>query len=151
MNTTLKVKGYWSRVNRTENCWNWDGAKRGPYGGLHWDNKHLLAHRVSWQLANGEIPEGMCVCHKCDNPLCVNPEHLFLGTKTDNNKDRDSKKRQATGERNAASKLTADDICFIRYFHKVGYSQRTIAKNFNVSQPQIGNIVNRINWGYINP
>lgn len=94
---------FWTRVNKTDSCWIWVGQKRHgklPYGML-WikENGKLvsrMAHRISWELHNGEIPKNQCVLHDCpfgDNPSCVNPKHLWLGTRIENNKDRDSKGR----------------------------------------------------------
>jgi len=104
------VASFWSRVTKTEGCWLWQGAPTASgYGQLKCraiSSVPLLAHRVSWELASDrEVPTGLHVLHNCpggDNPLCVNPAHLWLGTTQDNSKDRDAKGRVARGDRNGA-------------------------------------------------
>lgn len=79
---------FWSKVSKTDGCWNWIGAKnRKGYGNLKRGERYLNAHRYSWELTNGSIPAGKWVLHKCDNPACVRPEHLFLGDVLVNNRD----------------------------------------------------------------
>ncbi len=99
----------------TPGCWLWTGALGGGagdgrYGHIRHEGKTLPAHRVSYELHKGEVPQGICVCHKCDNPRCVNPEHLFLGTHLDNMRDMYSKGRRvaATGLRSGPGKLSDD-------------------------------------------
>lgn len=93
------VKRFLKKTFKTSTCWIWLGNKKPDkycvYGIITMNRKSLRAHRFSWIYFNGSIPEGVCVLHRCDNPLCVNPRHLFLGTRIDNNKDRDKKGRNA--------------------------------------------------------
>lgn len=102
-NTTER---FFSHVNKTDSCWLWIGAKNSDgYGSFHIGSrkdgscKAISAHRMSWILERGEVPSGMCVLHSCDNPACVCINHLFLGTRDDNNKDRNQKGRCKSGIR----------------------------------------------------
>ena len=93
---------FWSKVNKTDGCWLWTGYRfHAGYGGFHESQPKRtvrLAHRVAWELTNGLIPDGLHVCHTCDNRSCVRPDHLFLGTNADNVADKVAKGRQAKGE-----------------------------------------------------
>lgn len=93
---------FWSKVNKTETCWLWTSAVIRRYGIFSVGSRKVRAHRYVWEITNGPIPEGLFVCHTCDTPLCVRPDHLFLGTAADNAKDAVSKGRSATGDRNGS-------------------------------------------------
>lgn len=131
-------------------CWLWT-RYRTPhgYGRVAYKSKAELAHRVSWFLANGPIPDGMGVLHSCDNPPCVNPAHLFLGTSLDNNADCRSKGRHAYGERNGVSKLTRDDVIRIRAERANGRAQRDIAYSYGVSQSLVSMVTNGKLWVHV--
>lgn len=111
------------------------------------------AHRVSWILHFGAIPAGLLVCHKCDNPACVNPGHLFLGTIADNNADMTKKgraRRVHTGSNNPRARFTPDQIREIRGLYEIGHAnQYELAKQFCTSQGHINNIINRRIWKHI--
>lgn len=120
-------------------CWLWTGSVSPlGYGQLTHGNKHQTAHRFSWRRSVGEIPPGMCVLHRCDVPSCVNPHHLFLGTKRDNTHDMMKKGRdRCIGERNPGAKLTSADIAAIR-----AHSESCVkaARRFGVSRSTISAI-----------
>ena len=142
---------FWNKVNKTDTCWLFTGYKNKKGYGKFKVNKQILAHRFSYELHYGPIPKGMYVCHKCDNPPCIRPDHLFLGTQKDNMDDMLLKGRNNPkfGEDNAASKLTDANVRFIRSYPIYRGSQTELAKQFNVSQELISKIVNNKNWKHI--
>ena len=134
-------------------CWLFQGAikKKGlPYGWVGYKKTQMNAHRASWIHANGEIAEGLNVCHKCDVPKCINPEHLFLGTQKENVLDMWSKGRHPRlnlgGEKNRASKLTLEQVREIRFMLSKNIKQQIISEKFKVSQPAISDIKNKRRW-----
>lgn len=144
---------FWAKVRKTDGCWLWIGsrAKRG-YGkiqvGVRSANGHPVAeyaHRVSWQLHKGEIPVGQLVMHKCDNPSCVRPDHLFVGSYQDNTDDMYAKGREARGA-NIHGKLSDDAV---RQIRSLSGTQREIAARFGVSQAQISLIRTRRQWTHV--
>lgn len=86
---------FWAKVEKTPTCWLWKGSVSQGYGATYFRGHLTRAHRASWIMANGEIPKGKIACHKCDVPLCVNPDHIFIGTHKDNMQDMISKGRGA--------------------------------------------------------
>lgn len=108
----------------------------------------VSAHRFAWELANGEVPDGLCVLHRCDTPACVNIDHLFLGTHHDNALDKVAKGRawRPRGEKNVKAKLTAANVEAIRSLHAGGYSRRDLSFMYQVTHAQIGAIVNQKSW-----
>lgn len=110
---------------------------------------HIGAHQLSWMLHRGPIPDGLCVLHRCDNRACVNPDHLFLGTKTDNARDRDIKNRQAKGTRVNTCKLSPAQVLEVRALAAAGAKYRTLGRQFGVSGTAIKYIVSRRNWRHL--
>ncbi len=132
-------------------CWLWLGAanSRG-YGWVRRGGKTYLAHRFAWTRARGAIPHGMSVLHRCDVPCCVNPDHLFLGTRADNNADMVAKGRQARGEKKLRlAKLSESQVHEIRSRVAAGESQRSIARAFEICQPHVGCIARGERWAHV--
>jgi hypothetical protein len=128
-------------------CWPWKQApKANGYGRLHWERKSHLVHRLAWKLLKGPIPDGLLVLHKCDNRICCNPRHLFLGTYIANVADRDAKGRQARGERGGTAKLTRQQIREIRASRT---RQIDIAEAFNITQAHVSTIKRRKAWRHV--
>ena len=130
-------------------CWVWVGRPNtSGYGTFSLNKKRERAHRVSWMLNRGPIPEGLQVLHKCDNPPCVNPDHLFLGTNADNVKDRVSKGRTAPndGETNPKALLTKWLVLKIKRMRKRRMTYKAIGDTFGVSLPAVYKAVHGKTW-----
>lgn len=144
--------GFWIRVAVTERCWPWLGYRERGYGRVSFGGVLRRAHQVAYELCFGPIPKGLCVLHTCDNPACVRPDHLFLGTQLDNIADRTRKGRSATGRRLAYSphptqrKLTADRVRAIRAAATGGEAHAAIAQREKVARATVYKIVERITW-----
>jgi hypothetical protein len=155
------VAKFWNRVDKNGPipahvphlgpCWVWTGRlaskKKFRYGIVIVGGKEVRAHRFAWELAHSTIPEGLCVLHRCDRANCIREEHLFLGTKKDNNLDRDSKNRQASCEKNNKAKLTAEMVSTIRWSYTVGgLPVRTLSNWYEVAYGTIWRIVHNTAW-----
>jgi len=145
---------FWAKVDKKgpDECWEWRAGKRRGYGAINEgarSSRILSAHRVSWELENGPIPAGKFVCHHCDNPSCVNPAHLFLGTVADNQRDMANKGRSSRGERRWSSKLSKQDVHGIRQMLGQDILGKVIAKKYGMSQAAISNIKTGKAWGWL--
>jgi hypothetical protein len=157
--TDLSVR-FWQKVNKSGptpahfpqigNCWIWIASGQ-RYGKIRRSGIYVLAHKISWELANGPVPSGMCVLHRCDNPKCVRPDHLWLGTLLDNVRDRELKRRhphlnsppRAYGEKNPAAKLTQKQVQSIL---KMRGRQVDIGRRFGVAQTTVSRIKLGQSW-----
>jgi len=129
-----------SGLNPTTGCIEWSGGYSGSgYGACVFRGRQTGVHRVSYELVHGPIPPGLCVLHRCDNRKCIAPAHLFLGTRADNAKDRDAKKRAPYGSRHPAAKLSIGDVRAIREA-KASATQKAIAARFDVSESLVSQI-----------
>ena len=160
-------KRFWSKVDRSagpDGCWLWTAYRLpGGYGQFSIGNTLQRAHRVAWELTHGPIPAGMHCLHRCDNPSCVNPAHLFLGTQKDNVRDMRTKKRHdwsglhlgrerlyPMGEGCSWHRLTADEVLEIRVRYAAGgISTRALAADYGVSGHHVWAIVSRKVWRHI--
>ncbi len=142
---------FYKYVDKGAGCWEWKGHfARNGYGRFtaH-PGRSVIASRFSWELEHGVIPDGAIVCHKCDNPKCVRPDHLFLGTNRDNVDDCVRKGRNTKGEMVGTAKLTADAVRGMRERYASGESQRKLALAFGVSQSTVWGVCNRILWKHV--
>jgi len=142
----LRFGKYFS-IDPASGCYVWTGAiYPNGYGQISVNRRMQLAHRVSWEMANGPIPEGQFVCHRCDTRACVNPDHLFIGTRRENVDDMLAKGRQGHGESHGNAVLT-DDI--VRRVRAAKGPQVDIAKQFNISKQQVSRIIRGDRWAHV--
>jgi HNH endonuclease len=161
---------FWKKVRKTGTCWIWTASKRNKgYGAFSYTREGKLiqdrAHRFSWEIHHGPIPEGLCVLHNCpggDNPACVNPDHLYLGTKAMNNADTITKGRYnharkrgncgggyPRGEAHPAAILSEADVCSIRSARKAGESFGSISRRLSLSIGHVFRIVTGKAWSHV--
>lgn len=162
-NASRTPESFWSKVKKSDGCWEWQGAKRNNGYGWSWAHRSST-HRVSYEFAVGPIPPGLWVLHHCDNRLCVRPEHLFLGTRQDNIDDMVSKGREARGEQHGSrtkpdrmprgerigtAKLTDAAVRQIRALASQGVTPAEIGRKFGMNRKHIQRVVSRKLWKHL--
>jgi hypothetical protein len=150
---------FWSKVDRRgpDECWEWKGARTSGYGVLGAGPRGSglkRAHRLSWELVNGPIIEGLEICHRCDNPPCVNPGHLFAGTPADNQRDSKEKGRHSPpplhrGQDQHLAKLKPADVLQIRSMRQRGTAVVAIANMFSVDRATIKSVLSGRTWRHV--
>lgn len=150
------VDRFWLQVRKGSGCWVWIGnLDIGGYGRIVVHGRKMKSHRYSWQIHFGPIPPGMLVCHKCDRPACVRPDHLFLGTNLDNRRDSVDKDRHNSGhgcgELNGNAKLTQEAVDYIRKHHRRRsrgeFRTNALAARFGVLPEAIRSLLRGQTWG----
>lgn len=158
--TVLQIKGddqtrFWSKVNNAspDACWEWTddaAADKDGYGSVWFRGTQQRAPRVAWMLTHGPIPEGQMVRHRCDNPPCVNPAHLELGTSQENDQDRVDRERSARGIKNGGGAVLDEDaVRTIRVEVSEGATHRTVAARHGVSKTTVSSIIAGRLWGWV--
>lgn len=144
---TTTTDRFWAKVQKTEGCWEWQGARQGPngYGNFYFDGQVSGAHRYSYRLHYGSVPTGLSVLHRCDNRSCVRPDHLFAGTHLDNMRDMLRKGREASGER-IARKITSTVATAIWACYHTGEPLIDIAARYGVSESTVCEIGKGRKW-----
>jgi hypothetical protein len=138
------------RINEITGCHEWLGKKNNKgYGMLGHEGKSKLSHRFAWERLHGKIPEGLCCLHKCDNPACNNPDHLFLGTHYENMMDRDAKNRGSLGSRNSMAKLDEDKVKVIDALLRSGMRVFEVAKETGSNPDMVHNILRGKTWTHV--
>lgn len=144
---------FWPKVDKNgpNGCWNWKGGVcSASYGIFHFNHKQENTHRVAWEMVHGPIPEHMYICHHCDNKICVNIKHLFLGTARENQLDAFRKGRKVlVGEANSLSKLTEIEVLDIRKALIAGENQYSVAAKYGTTQSNISRIGKRHLWKHL--
>lgn len=146
------IERFWIFVNKTDTCWMWIGSRNNNGYGKFKVGSHLISsHRFIFETINGPIPPGKIIRHSCDNPICVNPDHLLVGTCQDNINDKCARGRvsRLNGEQNPNAKLLKSDIPMIRKLYKDGLSQKEIGILFGVVKQSISHIMSQKTWHHI--
>ena len=167
---------FWAKVNKNgptmpgmdSACWVWTaGCNTCGYGQFRKDGRNVMAHRLAYETDVDSIPDGLCICHRCDNPSCVNPAHLFAGTKAENAHDRDRKGRQVSprgdasgsrkhpercprGEAHGMAQIAEADVLAIRERYAAGgITKAALARSLGMSKVHIGDIIRRRSWRHV--
>ena len=141
---------FWAKVRKSEGCWEWTASKARGYGQMgtmsNGRSVTFRAHRLSWLIHHGPVPAGMDVCHRCDNPACVRPDHLFVDTHRANLRDASTKGRTAIGGRNGRARLDPSAVAEIRSRVAAGEKSSDVALSVGVSYSHVRDIVNHRRW-----
>lgn len=142
---------FWQKVDKGAGCWVWGGARdRDGYGNFNDKGKVYRAHRYAYMVHYGVDPGPWYVCHKCDNPACVNPDHLFLGDQKANRRDAMRKGRVPRGVQNGRAKLTPEIVLLMRKLHKEGTVTATVlAEQYGVDRTTVQQAINGTNWAWL--
>ena len=146
------VQSFWSRVKtgKPEECWPWTGDLNWyGYGRICIWGERWITSRLAWFLTNGKIEKGMSVCHKCDNPPCCNPAHLFLGTTKQNSLDAVTKGRQLKGVEHGMCRLKESEVIEIRKLYPQGNTLKIISERFHISESHASRIILRKSWAHV--
>jgi hypothetical protein len=151
-----RLEIFWNSIDKTSSpkgCWLWTRSvmKSGGYGQMTVNKQWWRAHVLSWTIANGPVPDGMCVCHECDVPRCVRPDHLFLGTRNDNMQDMIQKGRaiHPKGIDSPNARLSEKKVLEISRLNKSGVSGAELGRRFKISKTHAMNIVNGKKWKHL--
>lgn len=162
--TEKDLHRFWEKVDDASfgRCWNWKaGLFTNGYGQFRLRNKKMKAHRFAYLIYYGKIPKGKIICHHCDNPKCVNPHHLFVGTHKDNSVDREKKNRhphkgvQQFGLSNPAAKINPLIVRTIRKYRRIGHTYSALQDGIEfgfgirISKSQVANIVHKRSWSHV--
>lgn len=145
---------FWSSADLTANknlCWEWKRKREGRYATFYLKGREYKAPRVAYSIFYGKDPSDLLICHKCDNPNCINPNHLFLGTEKDNSDDKIAKGREVfvKGESHPMSKLSDEDVVRIKYLCSHGASSTVVGKEYGIGMTQVRRIVNGDSWKHL--
>ena len=148
----------WSHTDKSTDCWIWQrGRNTGGYGTLFWGDKRWYAHRLAYTLANGPIPKGLHVCHKCDNPPCINPGHLFVGTARDNALDMVRKGRhryilptvRPRGGQGSRTSVNESQVIEMREKRAAGALLKDLAREYGMTNQGVRAICRGVNWAHV--
>lgn len=148
-----KLEAFSDRSGGPDSCWIWQGpCAKTRYGYVTWNKARFLAHRASWAVHHGmDVPNGMLVCHHCDNPPCINPAHLFTGTPAENMADMVAKGRSRSlkGEDSPRARLTEADVVLLRKMHADGHAIKALAREWKLPRTTVQYVIQRKNWRHV--